>query len=445
MTLFMSRLLTILTRLKADTHFFDVLTKGSAAFLIKIFAAAAAFGFNVLLARTVGVEGTGLYFLTLSIITVVAVVGRLGQENAVLRYVSEERAKESWSGVKGVIENSFSWVFLSSLIVTAMLWIISPWLVDSVFDKPNLLGTLQVMACSIPFLCLLLIGAEALKGLKHTGIGVAVQSLMVPASGIFFLLIYNYFYKGLAAPFAYLSATIVVSIVMVLILKSVTREDFRGISAKFDKNIQSKIGYPFLAIALLNIVMTSSGTFIIGIFHTETEVAFFGIASRLATLTSFILIAVNSIAAPKFAELHAKNDMVALERLARRTCMLTIVFAAPLLGAFLIAPKFFLGFFGAEFQDASFSLQILAIGQFVNVATGSVGYLLIMCGQEKKMRTNILIATFVAIGANILLVPELGVEGAAIATSISLAFMNLVSAFIVFRYININIFPIRFR
>jgi O-antigen/teichoic acid export membrane protein len=112
--------------------------------------------------------------------------------------------------------------------------------------------------------------------------------------------------------------------------------------------------------------------------------------------------------------------------------MMTLL-ASPILLAFIFLPGLVLTIFGSEFRDGSSALTILALGQFVNVATGSVGYILIMTGHERTERN--IAASFVLINAilNFILIPRLGIEGAALATATSLALRNL-TAYFVLRY-----------
>jgi O-antigen/teichoic acid export membrane protein len=82
------------------------------------------------------------------------------------------------------------------------------------------------------------------------------------------------------------------------------------------------------------------------------------------------------------------------------------------------------------------------VGQFINAATGAVGYLLIMTGHEKIMR-NITVATSVLkIALFILLIPVFGFVGAALAVAISDSARNLLAFFMVYRKLNIITIPI---
>ena len=182
-----------------------------------------------------------------------------------------------------------------------------------------------------------------------------------------------------------------------------------------------------------------TATFALGIWGTGEDVGIFSMASRTAMLTSLILTSVNSISAPKFAELYKKKDMVALGSTARSTAKLMTLIASPLLLLFLIAPQWVMGMFGDEFQKGGILLSILTIGQFVNVATGSVGYLLMMSGNEKLMRNNVAFVAVLSVVLNAALVPLYGAFGAVIATAVCLASQNLIAMYMVNSRLGINI------
>ena len=104
----------------------------------------------------------------------------------------------------------------------------------------------------------------------------------------------------------------------------------------------------------------------------------------------------------------------------------------------LAAPGFILQLFDAQFAEGAWLLRILALGQLVNVATGSVGYLLMMTGHEKLMRNNIAVWAVVNLAGNLVLVPRYGTVGAAVSTAFCLAFMNIVSYVLVRQKLKID-------
>ena len=179
----------------------------------------------------------------------------------------------------------------------------------------------------------------------------------------------------------------------------------------------------------------------LGIWEDSAEVGLFSAANRTAAFVSFVLIAVNAIAAPKFAVLYHKKEYQALADLVRNTTKIMILIALPILIIFVVFKRTIMGLFGEEFIASSPLLVILAIGQFVNVTTGSVGMLLTMTGFEKIWRNNMFIAAIATVIMGVLFIPWLGATGAAIATAAGLSFQMILAVFLVYRYLGIMTIP----
>lgn len=198
---------------------------------------------------------------------------------------------------------------------------------------------------------------------------------------------------------------------------------------KFGASALLRSCMPLWAVMAFSQAVQWSSQLMLGIWGSPADVALFASAMRTAMLTSFVLVAVNSIAAPKFAAMHRKGDMEGLRRSAILSVRMMLVAAVPALIFMLLMPEWLMGLFGAEFQAAAPALMILALGQFVNIATGSVGYLLSMSGHERLLRFNAFIGAGLAVGLGVVLIPSYGLIGAAISTAVSIAVQNLLCAY----------------
>jgi len=104
----------------------------------------------------------------------------------------------------------------------------------------------------------------------------------------------------------------------------------------------------------------------------------------------------------------------------------------------LLFPEWLMSFFGEEFRTASTALVILALGQFVNIATGSVSYLLSMTGFERKVRDNAFFSALIGVALGFALIPNYGLLGASIATAIAIASQNLLGVYQVQKHLGFN-------
>ncbi|GAL24259.1 polysaccharide biosynthesis protein [Vibrio variabilis] len=195
---------------------------------------------------------------------------------------------------------------------------------------------------------------------------------------------------------------------------------------------------PLFVIVMLAQVTQWVGQLMLGALGSAEDVALFATAQRTALLTSFILIAVNSIAAPKFAESYRQEDMKQVRSVALMSGKLMTLFALPVVSFMFIFAPWLMGLFGSEFTQGSNILRILALGQFVNVITGSVGYLLQMTGHERILRTNVVISSVFMIVGSALFIPLYGVTGAACVTAFSIAIQNLLCVYHVNKKLGFN-------
>lgn len=106
---------------------------------------------------------------------------------------------------------------------------------------------------------------------------------------------------------------------------------------------------------------------------------------------------------------------------------------------FVLLPERVMGFFGAQFVKGSVVLSILAVGQFVNVATGSVAYLLMMSKHENVLRNSSIIGAILNFSLNIIPIPRYGFIGAAISVAISISIVNLIMSIMVSKHLAIRV------
>jgi O-antigen/teichoic acid export membrane protein len=80
--------------------------------------------------------------------------------------------------------------------------------------------------------------------------------------------------------------------------------------------------------------------------------------------------------------------------------------------------------FGRSFTAGDTALLVLAAGQLVNAGAGPTGALLTMTGRQKWELANTLSMVAFNFVLNLILIPRMGVIGAAIATAASIATIN---------------------
>ncbi|WP_207064083.1 polysaccharide biosynthesis C-terminal domain-containing protein [Motiliproteus sp. SC1-56] len=419
-------------RLSTDNR--SLLMHSAMAFGVRIVGALAAFVMSLISARVMGAEQSGYYFLGLTMVMFLAAVSRVGLDNTVLRFTGAALPDHNWGDIRTVIQKALFLAGCVGSMVALGLWAASGWLAFSVFDKPQMARVFQLMAPGIIGLSLLTLIAMSLQGLRRVVSSVFIVNICVNLLLICALLVLG-INNAEAAAGAYSVATF-----MTLALGGLLwwRGGGHSTVSTISWNELFKSCMPLWVVMLMAELIQWSGQFIAGAWLDASSVAFLSVAQRTAMLTSFVLIAVNLIVAPRFAALYKQGNKAGVQRLAINSVRLMAVVAFPIIIVMLAFPSFIMGLFGPEFRQAGLLLQILALGQFVNVVTGSVGYLLMMSGHEKDMRNVMLLCGPLAVVLALILTPMYGAVGSAIATAIALASQNLLAVWMVKKRLGFN-------
>lgn len=430
-----------LKRLKRlDRHMQEVLRGASAAFAVKVVAALLSLALNVALARLLDPHGLGLYLLALTVMTVGATLGKIGLPNALMRHTASSAAVSDWGAVKGVYHQGMTLAAIFSTLVAVLICALAPFGAERLFSNPELTSPFRWMSLAVVPFAISFLFAQLLKGRKHTAEGLLVESVLIPGFCILGVMLLAPRWGVAGAAWAYAGACALAASIGFILWRR-ANPDMGTVKAAFDRRDLLKSSIPLFWMNCLQLVTQCASTLMLGAWRSSSEVGIFGVANRTAVLTSFVLIAVNSIAAPKFAALYREGNLGGLERTARHSATLMALFAGPLLLVMLIAPTWILSFFGPAFREGATVLRILALGQFVNVITGSVGYVLMMSGHETTMRNVVGVCAVVNLALNILLIPTWGILGAAVATSAGISIQNLIGAVLVRRKLGIMTLP----
>ena len=163
----------------------------------------------------------------------------------------------------------------------------------------------------------------------------------------------------------------------------------------------------------------------------------YNVANRGAELIIFVLNSINMVLAPTIAALYTQGDKERLQNIITLSVRIVLLFSLPVALGLVFFGKYFLMIFGNEFVLGNKALTILSIAQLFNCAMGSVGLLLIMTGHQRQAAIGVVISAVLNVIFNALFIPIWGIEGAAIATGISIISWNSIYVVWVYRKLGI--------
>jgi O-antigen/teichoic acid export membrane protein len=415
----------ILRNLNPD---FKKLLSGSGLVLFfKVFGSLAGYLIAFVITKNYGADTFGLFELALTFLTIFSVLGRMGLDGALVRFIPEHTENKNFNALRASYRFALS-AALPIAIILGMVTFFAADFFEMWFDVEGLASYLKIVAFTIPFSTWMGLNSEAFRGMKEMVSYSIYQRGTVLLLAILAIYLGDRFYPstpeltifsygiGVAA-LAFASGVFTPIKVRSLGEPSSTSSGFKAAS-------MLNVAFPMLLSTSMFMVMNWTDTLMIGYYLDAHDVGIYRIAFKIAALITFAQFAINSIAAPMFSSFKAKKDMQGLRKMVRNIGYLNLLISGPAFLFIILFPNFLLELFGSEFSEGVLPLIILAIGTVINALCGPVMYLLNMTGKERSARNIIIIASLINIALNYYLIPQYGLMGAAYATSISTVIWN---------------------
>ncbi|QDR82014.1 flippase [Sporomusa termitida] len=414
----------------------------SLSMLIKLLAALFGIVVSVILARVLGAVDLGVYQLSISILTTFTVIGKLGLDNALLKFISFHHHNLNWDKIRGLRRNSFLITLVTSSIIVLVLNVMSEFIAINIFNEPQLSLALKIISIAVFPLVTIHLQAEMLKGIGKIKTGMFLQSAFITIVNLA-IIVFLYFWTELNLSTllaSYTASNVIVFVVSLVLWKISCPIVDKGSYPNFSLKELLDASIPLMWVSSFNLILSYMDIYMIGVFLSSEAVGLYSIASKIVLMSSMILVAFNGVLSPKFSVLSSNNENKKLEFLVQSSTLVLTVISLFIYIVLIIFNKPILGLFGSEFIKSSGIFIVLATGQFFVLATGPVGSLLMMSGHVEFHKRNMIISAIINLLFNLVLIPIIGAIGAAIATVISIVTKNILAVVYVKKTLNINIY-----
>ncbi len=403
--------------------------------ILRVLSLVMAYVVHILFARWMGAMQYGIYSYTMAWIAILAILASLGLSTAVLRFVPEYRVKEKWALLRGVILGSSYLTLAAGLMLS-----IAGTVVILVLERSQYTIPLVVGVWIVPLVALVQLQSEICKArgrvvLAH--IPLLIRHLLILTGTFLFL-------QQMGAPGAIEVLVLLMFVLMAIygVLAWKVNQDLPPEAKRthpyYRIHMWLRVSLPMLLVAGTSIVLNQTDIIMIGVLLDSSKIGIYNAAIKTSGLVVFIIMAVNTVVAPVFAELYARKDNRMLQRIVSATAhwifwpslaiaLLLAVFADPILG-----------FFGPEFVSGRWVLRVMLAGQLVNAAAGSVGYLMQMSGHQDDIARVFCCSALMNIILNAICISTLGIMGAALATTTAMILWNVWLYILVVRKLEVH-------
>lgn len=315
--------------------------------------------------------------------------------------------------------------FVVSLVIVAALQIVVPWVYRLVWSQhdPFLIYLIRVLICGLPFLLLSQLATEAMKIFLDFRWQVVVVQIFIPTFSIIMTLALALIWgMGIESMVWSLVAGTVCAVPMALYGLSTKFHLWRIVSytvrLKFDREVLD-FAIPQSLNMLLNLGMVRVDSLMLSGFVSANMVGIYSLVSDLTQLIRLARMAFASVLAPLIARYQAQNNWEGMRSALHTLTRYTVALSIPLLITMMVMyPHFVLSAEESWEFDRIFP-WLLSLASMMSCFFGLSESLLLMTGRARLLLVNGIVSSLLNVGLNLVLIPWMGLLGAALATAIS--------------------------
>jgi stage V sporulation protein B len=392
---------------------FDVSYTFIAALILRF----SAIPITIFLGRLLGADDLGLYRMVLSIYNISVLFVGIGIPAAMIKFIAEN--KDDPDSIKSTYSTC-----LISLLGLGVAFVPVFYLLSGVFAEtfamPELEALIKVIAFVFPFWMLydatlgLLNGLRMMKGYAF---GQITQAIIMVAATIVFL----YLNLGvIGAVYAILLSYIITSAVLVYMARDYIQTRITDFVARIREI--TGFGSQIMIANAINTVNYQADVVFVGYFLLASDVGYYAVAASLSRLLWVLPQSVQRITYPSLSEYWAHNNHDLFNEVVNKSIQYTACIMTPMVLLVIFYSGEIIDLTMGEGFDASVApLLILLVGGSINAIIqrpiGSILYAIGLPSLNLKIFSSIAVFNIIL---NIALIPVFGINGAALATSITL-------------------------
>jgi O-antigen/teichoic acid export membrane protein len=397
----------------------------------------AGFALIIVVTRGLHAHGAGVFFEVVGLFMILANGAEMGADTGLVRAVARSRALGAVADVRRLIGAAVLPVLACGLLVAAATWAVAPWLA-SVFlhgvDQEDATASIRLLALFVPLQAATIVVLSGTRGFDTMVPYVLVENLGKPLSRLALLVLVLAAGFGASAALTAWAAPIALGFLVAVAalarllgaaertarIAAGTARSARELAGEFWRFAAPRglAGVFQIAAIWLNVLL-------VGALRSPREAGIYAAVSKLAMIGTLVMEAVRLPFAPQISGLLARGERDRARTVYQVGTSWMVAACWPLYLLFAIFGTVVLQIFGSEFSVGYTALLVLSLAMLLNVGTGSVTVLLLMAGKSSWNVFNTVAALAVNVGLGLLLVPRIGITGAAIGWAAGIAVDNL--------------------
>ena len=412
-------------------HQIGTISQQSAVYLVcTLFSLIGGYFFKIYVARVLGAEALGVYTLGMSVVAFFGLFSTLGIPLTMVRYVPVYLARGDVTRLRVLVWFGVTVICTASVVLGGVMALTGDLVATRIFSNYQLLGVIPLAAAMVPLNSMTFVLGQIVAGFRQATVSKKVNSFVAfPFMVVFTVCSFNLGW----GVFGYIAANMASSMIGIILLGSITWRllPHESRAPSFEKKRLEKGALVYTGSMIVwgawGFLSGETDKIILGTHLPIAHVGVYGVAITTASFIPIILSSVNPVFAPYISSLHAQQQQMLLRRLFQTLSKWILGLTLPLFCVMTLLSQEIMSVFGSEFQFGWPVLVVGALGQLVNAATGSVGYMLLMSGYERTVVRTQMISSILTFILYVVLVPPLGIVGAAAGQALGLITANVIN------------------
>ena len=421
----------------------DLTQKSFSVLIIRSFGVLLLFGFTLFITNFYSAENVGRYDFVRSTLMVLGGISLMGTNQSIIYYSGLLNARKSIESIRSIYSEMLKIIFTLSLIILGFFMIFfNESIINDIFKNRESYSLILKTILTLVFFAVTMLNIDTIRALKKTILSEMYRSIFryLPVFIFAIILLKTNNEELLVEVYllGFLLLSLFSSIRVYMLFKKIDKPNDK--SESFTITEIFKTSSPMALSAIAYFIMQSIDIIILSIYEGFDQIAYYSVSVKLAMLTTLALMSVNIVIAPRIAEIYENQKMQKLQLLIKHSTRIIFLISICVLSVLFFFSEEILGLFGQGYVIANNALLFLLAAQFFNALSGPGAIYLNMTGRQKTLNKILVSALIINISLNFYLIPTQGINGAAIATLVSLIIWNTIATVLIYSRDKIKIF-----
>jgi O-antigen/teichoic acid export membrane protein len=377
----------------------------------------------LILTRKLGAEQYGIITYSFTIITIFTNLSTTGFNMMAAREPPALLSKgktELWKGFFLWSSKFVLYICIAVPLLIASFIIVATNYFHLFTSSPYTLPILFALG-AVPFYCLMNYYSAWIRGQHKTVLSFLPDNIIKPA---FFLILLLFFFRFTVWNVILVRILSFAAGLIFVIVAFFRTTKMEGITPQYDTSVWKASLKSFFFLTALVSINSKLDIVMLGLYKDASQVGIYDGADKVAAFIILFQTLMNQISTASISRLYAMGEKEKLQTMITKITRWVTFLSFPVFLVIICCSKLILSYLGTAFASGETALIIICIGQFISVAFGPVGNFAVTTKNEKVSIYFALIKLAMVIIFNAVFIPIWGLNGTAVATTLSLIFWN---------------------